>query len=172
MKAWRNLRATTFAGVAVMDSPFHGVLGSEAAGSGLNGSGVGANDDLSAGVQYVWEATASNFSANGMRLYVDGSGEYTEEGTATLNLYGDNVLIGSQQLVTGDGGDGDPEPEPEPVAGTGSARGPSICITRAGDAVALLRCNGARVGITAGGDLVAIVAGVGITRAGDVLALI
>jgi hypothetical protein len=63
-----------------------------------------------------------------------------------------------------------PEPEPEPVTSAGA-----IGITAAGEIVALINCNGVRLGVMATGELVALVESpvtVGIRATGELVAIV
>lgn len=98
---WRNL-VEQAGGMPVLGTPFVGLLGSDilaTAGSGDAGASIFANDAITPTKRYRARIQTSAFPAGAFWLNEDGSGWYTAAGTATIELFEDNLAYGVSTLT-------------------------------------------------------------------------
>ena len=98
---WRNT-VETAGGLAILGTPLDGVLGSiilASTSGGDFGAGVFAGWSIDPTKTYRALITGSTFAPGEFWLNEDGSGYATGEGHATVNVYENNILLGSVTLT-------------------------------------------------------------------------
>lgn len=92
----------TLGGRLVSGTEYVGLLGSEilaAASAGDLGASIFANDSIDPSKRYRAKIVAN--TVPGLWLYEDGSGEASGAGVCTVEIYEDNLLIGTSKITVG-----------------------------------------------------------------------